>query len=279
MSIFSLIANLCRVVFSSSDFYRVMNVIFQQFYGRNYMLHYPFYRKPKEDLLQCQKNLTDYCLSKLPSLYRKSVIEIGCGNGVHTIYILREHNPGYITGVDINPSNIFIAQEEKQKGSLERVDFLVDNAHELSHIKDSSVDVVISIESAFHYPDKPLFLEQMRRVLKPAGCFVIADILNRKVKSKLTAGVWQKRMNLNHWTLYQYMNAMKRAGLEITRVEDISKAILKGYKRSCLWSSSFVKRNALKAMLVYNWGKTMASINSILLMTVRRYYVLVGMKP
>ncbi len=58
-----------------------------------------------------------------------------------------------------------------------RISFKQDNAQELNTIPDHSVDVMICIESAFHYPDKNAFFKQIKRVLHPDGVFLIVDII------------------------------------------------------------------------------------------------------
>ena len=134
--------------------------------------------------MEAQANLTDYCISLLDPLENKDVVEIGCGNGVQSIYIYQNFNPSKVTGIDLSEANIEIAESEKERLKAEKVSFLVDDAQDMKHIPSESVDVVINIESAFHYPDKTAFLKEIHRVLKPGGQFLIADILPQRRKRK-----------------------------------------------------------------------------------------------
>jgi SAM-dependent methyltransferase len=276
MSIQTLVKDFIRVGFSTSDFYSVINGVYRQFYGEYLMLHYPLCRHRGEDLFRCQQNLTDYCLTKLPALLGKEVLEIGCGNGVQTGYILKKYNPASITGVDLSTANIAIAREQGTQGG--KLTFVLDDAQQLSRIGDESIDIVVNIESAFHYPDKKSFLAQIHRVLKPGGFFLIADILNRADSGSQALSFWQRRMNLNHWTLGDYTTAFRDNDLQITYHEDITSLILYGYRHTRIWSRSFLDQSLLLALMGYLWGKSMAALNSLLLLTVRRYIIFTGVK-
>ncbi|MBA4322196.1 MAG: hypothetical protein C0408_05200, partial [Odoribacter sp.] len=139
------------------------------------MLHYPLYVKESDSFIQAQKNLTDYCVSLLDPLKNKEILEIGCGNGVQALYINAVHNPSSITGIDLNKGNIDIANSEKELTKTDNARFIVGDAQNLTQIASDSADVLINIESAFHYPDKPAFIKEINRVLKPGGQFLIAD--------------------------------------------------------------------------------------------------------
>jgi SAM-dependent methyltransferase len=265
-----------RVGFSSKDFYSAINGAYRRFYGEDLMLHYPICRHRGEGLLQCQKNLTDYCLARLPDLRDQRVLEIGCGNGVQSAYIIENYEPASVVAVDLSRANIAIARDRAAYPG--RLDFLLDDAQELAHIEDSSVDTVINIESAFHYADKGRFLAQIRRALKPNGRFLVADILNRGTGGSKTLSFWQKRMNLHHWTLEAYREGFRRNRLRIDHEEDITPLILHGYRHTRIWNRTFLGQGLVPALMGYGWGKAMAVVNSLLLLTLRRYYLFVGEK-
>jgi len=276
MSAQDLVKDFVRVGFSSEDFYGVLNRAYRRFYGEDLMLHYPICRRGTESLLQCQKNLTDYCLAKLPNLCGQQVLEIGCGNGVQSVYILENCKPAGITAVDLSLDNIGIARE--RSNPADHLVYLLDDAQQLSHIRDESIDTVINIESAFHYPDKNRFLHQINRVLKPDGRFLIADILNRGAYGSKTLSFWQRRMGLNHWTLDEYLNGFRANDLQIDHQEEMTAMILHGYLHARIWSRAFLAQRLIYALMGYTWARAMAAINCLLLLTLRRYYLFVGRK-
>ena len=93
------------------------------------------------------------------------------------MYIAENQPDSKIIGIDLNHDNIAIALQNKN--GQQNIEFRVDNAHHLQTISDNSIDLLLCIESAFHYPQKELFLQQVNRVLKKSGKFIIADIINK----------------------------------------------------------------------------------------------------
>ena len=61
----------------------------------------------------------------------------------------------------------------------DQLSFITGDACELP-FDDNSFDVVLSLESAFHYPSREKFIREVKRVLKPGGKFMLGDILINK---------------------------------------------------------------------------------------------------
>ena len=215
---------------STRGYYKSLNSLYLRLFGKHLMLHYPYYKSDFESLETRQLNLTDYCLSHIESLENSKVLEVGCGNGIQALYIADTMSPSQLTGIDLNPDNISIALEIKT--GRENIDFTVDDAQKLETVADNSIDVLICIESAFHYPQKELFLEQVRRVLKPTGKFLIADIINKSPDRKYLTQRWKKKMAFYHWTEAVYLQSFATASLKIEYKENITSQVLKGYQGS-----------------------------------------------
>lgn len=210
-----------------------MNNTYQQVFGKHLMLHYPFYNTEGEDLEQRQNNLTDYCLSHIAYSPGHRLLEVGCGNGIQSIYIYEKLKPIQMTGIDLNPDNIELALQNKN-GHV-NLHFEVDDAQKLASIPDKSIDVLLCIESAFHYPEKEMFLNQVKRVLKPSGKFIIADIVNKKNKRLYLSKKWKHRMAFFHWTEKQYTEAFRQHGFSVEKAENITSHVMKGYTGSKNW--------------------------------------------
>ncbi len=272
------IVSMVKSGFSTDGYYRSMNEALRRLNEEYTMLHYPYYVNEEDGFYTAQKNLTDYCINQLPSVKGGSVLEIGCGNGVQSIYILQKFAPSYVKGVDLNGANIVIAKGEAERLGLKEIEFEVGDAQKLSKIPDGSFDFVVNIESAFHYPDKPAFLREVRRVLKPGGHFLIADILKRPQKSQRLRRSWKKNMHLNHWTEETYNDALSRAGLHVEKFEDITDNVIKGFRRYPFWLKTMKKRNIFSDSVL----KTFYSVNVVLnirLLRKRRQYVVITGNP
>ena len=279
MNLITRVITMIRSGLSTDHYYEVMNHALKRVNNDDFtMLHYPLYINKSDTFLQAQENLTNHCISMIDILENKTILEIGCGNGVQTKYILNKYKPKSITGIDLNEENIKIANQEKERRGIKNAHFRVDDAQQLSKFEDDSIDVIINIESAFHYPDKPLFLKQLFRVLKPGGHFLIADILTSHNKKKWFKKSWKKKMVFHHWDQKQYETELAKAKLKITRFEDITSGVTDGFRNYRAWlkdmkKGSFLENQFFKLFYIIN-----ARLNIYLLRTKRQYCIFSGIK-
>lgn len=279
MNLFVQTSNLVRSGLSFDKYYKHLNEALKRYNYEYTMLHYPYFRNDSDSLLQGQKNLTDHCISLLKPLENKEVLEVGCGNGTQCMYIMERCNPLNITGVDLDPSNIEIANTEKERRQLKNISFYLGDAQTLTMIKDKSVDVVFNIESALHYPDKDAFLKQVHRVLKPGGQFVITDILTKKGKGIGIRKSWKKSMKINNWQKHQYDSGLSGAELKVSHTEDITKDVIKAFMNWPSWFRQMKKQNILNDSLFKFYYRIYLAWTLFLLRNRREYWVFTGTKP
>ena len=212
---------------SFRNYYRSMNEILANAFGKVHMLHYPFYMKDKETLEERQHNLIKHCLSYIGDLKGKNLLEVGCGNGLNCHYIDLNYETGSIVGIDLNVDNLDLARSGNEHS---KITFIHDNAQELTSIVDHSIDVIICIESAFHYPDKNAFFQQIKRVLRADGVFLIVDILRLPGESGKSRFMWNKRKLFFHANEEQYHQYSSSNNLIFTKIENITDRIIQGYE-------------------------------------------------
>jgi len=99
-------------------------------------------------------------------LTTEKVLDIACGSGYGSYYLSLNNNLKVI-GADVNGNSISKAKETYQKDNLK---FQVANALSLP-FKDSSFDSIVSLETIEHFNvnDQKLYLQELKRVLKPEG--------------------------------------------------------------------------------------------------------------
>jgi fatty-acid O-methyltransferase len=105
----------------------------------------------------------------------KRVLEVSCGHGGGASYLMRTLAPASYTGLDLNRAGIDFC---RQKHKLPGLDFVCGNAEDLP-FADESFDVLINIEASHCYPHFDRFLNEVRRVLRPGGHFLYADVRAR----------------------------------------------------------------------------------------------------
>lgn len=279
MNIISQAIRLIRSGLTSGGYYKAMNQALWRINEEYTMLHYPLYMSDSDTFLQSQTNLTDFCISKLGDVKNKRILEIGCGNGVQSMYILRKYMPANITGVDLSSENIAIANRQKESMGIENARFLVDDAQNLRHIDNEGFDVVLNIESAFHYPDKPSFLKELYRVLKPGGQFLIADVLTKRIKTVAGKKFWKKRMVLHHWKLDNYLREFPVNKLTLTNQDDITINVIRGFRNYPNWLRQMRRKNFLSDLAFRIFYIVNIRLNIHLLRTKRQYLVFAGIKP
>lgn len=266
--------NLLETGSSTHNYYQNINKTYKKLYHKLLMLHYPFFKKHDESLEDRQVNLTDHCVSRLGNLENQNVLEVGCGNGTQSLYIYEKYKPARMTGIDINDHNIGLAHSIN--GSHRHLDFKVDDAQQLNEIPDNSVDVLLCIESAFHYPDKPRFMKEMYRVIKPGGKFLIADILSRSYKNRYFLEKWKRKMSFHHWTEKHYLETFREHNLKVSTKENITEPVKKGYKGYGRWITRKQSDSWMNYLLFKLFIFVQVKINTFLLNKRRKYYIFVG---
>jgi arsenite methyltransferase len=104
-----------------------------------------------------------------------AVLDIGCGAGVDTLVAaLMTGYKGKVVGVDLVPNMLERAKGNLARTSIKNVEFLESSGESLPFENDS-FDVVISNGAFNLIPDKARALNEVFRVLRPDGRFMIAD--------------------------------------------------------------------------------------------------------
>jgi ubiquinone/menaquinone biosynthesis C-methylase UbiE len=257
---------------SFRHYYRSINEILVNAFGKIHMLHYPFYMKEMETLEERQHNLIEHCLSYIGDLKGMNLLEVGCGNGLNCHYIDLRYEPSTIVGIDLNKANLKLARAQHEHSS---VSFLHDDAQELETIPDHSIDVMICIESAFHYPDKSAFFKQIHRVLRPNGIFLIVDIIRSPSDNGTSLWFWKKSKLFFHANEEEYHQFSSSNNLIFKQVENITDRIIQGYEGHLSW----IKRenmNLMDYLLMKLFSRLQVRLNVAELRSSKQYMLFYG---
>ncbi len=106
---------------------------------------------------------------------RGTILDVGTGPGIFPIFLSKALPGIQIKGIDLSPVMIEIAKRNALKEGLgQRTEFLIGSAYSLP-CEDRSVDMVLCINT-LHHLDQPIqFFNEVARVLKVGGGFVIVD--------------------------------------------------------------------------------------------------------
>lgn len=182
--------------------YDASSGLWEQVWGEH--MHHGYYGLDgnlKKERRQAQIDLIEELLGwagvpsqkALSQSYR--ILDVGCGIGGSTLYLTQKFSSiaqnnlksdGGVdrvtaTGITLSPVQANRATERAKIAGLEsNVNFLVADALNMP-FPDESFDLVWSLESGEHMPDKIKFLQECCRVLKPGGTLILATWCHRPV--------------------------------------------------------------------------------------------------
>lgn len=163
------------------EFYDASTGLWEEIWGEH--LHHGYYgingRECKERR-QAQIDLVEELLAWGQVQQPKEILDVGCGIGGSSLYLADKYK-AKATGITLSPVQVDRAKARAvSQGLGDRTTFLVADALEMP-FADRSFDLVWSLESAEHFPDKQKFLQEAYRVLKPGGLLLMATWCHRPI--------------------------------------------------------------------------------------------------
>lgn len=102
--------------------------------------------------------------------------DLGCGAGQLAIALAQAAPALAVTGVDLSAPLLAQASHKAAAADLgHRVDFRIGDA-QATPFEDESLDLVMSTLSLHHWSDPTAVLNEVARILRPGGAFVIFDL-------------------------------------------------------------------------------------------------------
>jgi len=102
------------------------------------------------------------------------ILDIGCGGGHLAVEIAKAEKSLYLNGVDLSFSQLKRANLRSMKAGL-KMDFIQASACDLP-FPDGSFDLVYSVDSIKHWPDRLKGLLECVRIVKPGGKLIITEV-------------------------------------------------------------------------------------------------------
>lgn len=163
----------------------------------------------------------------LPDLEGKKVLEIGAGRGDFSIWLAKKFKSALVVGTDFSNSAIEIATK-KVDGSLPNLSFRVENAESLS-FEAGTFDYIISCETMEHVFHPQIMANEMYRVLKSEGGFILTteNYFNGMILMWIKAWITKKPFDSgsgvqpheNFFTFFHIKSYFRKAGLQLVHTE------------------------------------------------------------
>ena len=203
--------------------------------SNNFFMNYGLWDDTANTMILANQNLANFIFEKAglgPDRDNLAILDVGCGYGEQDLLWSSKMNKTCkITAVDISSTQITSANQRRLKRNIleENLEFVQGDAMRLK-FQENTFDTVLSLESAFHYPDRPLFFKNVESLLKPGGVFAIGDIVidnecKRGIFTNLFIRVFSDFLHIpeaNLITAKQWRDQIESTGLNVVEYHDIT---------------------------------------------------------
>lgn len=163
------------------QFYDQSSGLWEQVWGEH--MHHGYYGadgSDRKERRQAQIDLIEELLRWSQVEDVSQIVDVGCGIGGSSLYLAEKLN-AHVQGITLSPVQAARASERAQVAGLaDRTTFQVADALAMP-FGDRCFDLVWSLESGEHMPDKLKFLQECYRVLQPGGTLMMATWCYRPV--------------------------------------------------------------------------------------------------
>ncbi len=155
-------------------------------------------------------------------LYNQSILDIGCGTGGVTQFLMKRYQPHGIIGVDVEKSLIEKCRARAAENGLGRE--LV-----YQHVQPGplpfpggSFDIVFTKDSFVHIEDKQSISDEVFRVLKPGGRFLASDWMCTEgpLSREMQHYIELEDLGFGMGHQREYAEAMEKSGFDGIRFKD-----------------------------------------------------------
>jgi len=191
---------------------------------------------------EAHEQLVHELACRVSSLRGRRVLDAGCGLAGPAALLACDYG-AQIDGINIVEQQLRWARQYIEGNGLgDKIHVYVASAMDMPFVNEL-FDVVFSLEAAHCFLDKRRFLEEARRVLRPGGTLLLADIT---ATTHLALTRWQPALKLNLVTAADWRRMIEDVGFTIEQTEMIGRAVYPG----CLRWSARIAGERRRAMVV-----------------------------
>lgn len=117
-------------------------------------------------------------VAALPIGVGSVVADIGAGTGAFSFPIAEKIGPsGKVYACDVQKDILVRLENDARERGLKNIQTVLSNVeiHQGTKLRDASIDWVIIANVFYQIEDRPTFIKEMARILKPGGAIVLID--------------------------------------------------------------------------------------------------------
>ncbi|MGA7935992.1 MAG: methyltransferase domain-containing protein [Kovacikia sp.] len=252
------------------QFYDASSGLWEQIWGEH--MHHGYYGidgTQQKERRQAQIDLIEELLQWAKVDQAKQILDVGCGIGGSSLYLAKKFNASAI-GITLSPVQAKRATERAQAagmggGAQPVATFQVADALKMP-FADQSFDLIWSLESGEHMPDKSKFLQECYRVLKPGGTFLFVTWCHRPTDQQPLSTSEQEHLERIYQvyqlpyvlSLPQYEAIARTVGFQHINTADWSTAVAPFWDRVI---DSALTPAAMVGLLLSGWTTIQAALS------------------
>lgn len=156
--------------------------------------------------------MNQWGMSKIPLKEDMIALDIGCGGGGNIRWLANKLKKGMVYGIDYSQESVNISRKvNAERIKTGRVIIQSGTVSALPY-EDNFFDLVTAVETHYFWPDLSSDLEEVLRVLKPSGVFVIIGGEYKGGKYDERNASWVQYGKMTYLTLDELSELLMRAG-------------------------------------------------------------------
>jgi ubiquinone/menaquinone biosynthesis C-methylase UbiE len=147
------------------------------------------------------------------------VLDVGCGGGKNIARMLRQAHDGNVCGLDYSSVSVEQSRKLNSKAVLSGRGLIKEGSVSAIPWPDGIFDVVTAFETIFFWPDILNDLQEVNRVLKPGGTFLIRSELTESPITKSSFyQYFVKTLDMKLYSSGELETALKKTGFSDVKI-------------------------------------------------------------